>query len=163
MADNTTQEFEELEEQTGVPFWRVKLPTALQRTYRGRIILTVIGTLFVSILFVLFKDARVLALLLLPAYFLYLAFSIRYDYSKDLLKEVFCICIAVNPNRSPLPRNKGSVTAVFREDDEEGEVQNHYAFWLPERLANEFIVGAGYVIYYNVYEPNRLLSYIKVL
>lgn len=109
----------------------VELPSALAKEEVRKYIIAAVMVLAIVTLTFTFLSVALLMFLLIPAYMVYSAISIRLDFKDGIIKEMPLICYSVKT----LPVRKCTHVS-FRTDD---EVPSYFAYNIPGK--NEVFYG----------------------
>lgn len=138
--------------------------TALPEPLSAVIFKNYLVAVIISALIVLFAvtsgDFRLLALLIMPAYFVVRAMSLSKAYKNGQIAGRRMVCQSMQ--RSVV---LDGVIVTFLNDSDSGidDEQKYHRFNVPgRRSADNFTVGAEYMVYFNVSDPSALVAYSLV-
>jgi len=121
------------------------LPPPLRMMQIQQLLIAVGLALLSVVSAILLKQVKMLSVLLLGLYFVYLAFMIGYDWRKGKIEEKVVACTRV------IVRMKN--TQIICRD-----MNFVYNYFLPDRKSN-FIEGCPYIIWTRSSNPKAILSY----
>ena len=136
----------------------LQLPSVLvnyrNKNYFGAFMLLVIG----GVLSFCVKDWKPMVLFtFFMAYFVWRGLSIANDYRKGRIVEIVATCTGIKPSAY-----MDRITVTFAAASEDDTLV-YYKFVVPTKKAEEdFIVGAVYVIYFDLAMQHSLMGHVQV-